>query len=200
MFTHLRSVCACVPAAHFLRQLCLLIMVKRRQLETETHQGIKGISVGWCEMDVTNDGEKVWEKEREWVIWGGVRLVKGASGAEWWRDPSKDRWEWDYRINTIQGCLVINAYREEPAFDTPHLTAHTHTHTHTHTLLPVLLSPFPLSNTLFHTLFDILFNPWKYQRSQNDSLIVQSVKQFRALRPPGAPKVWASFSTLFILI
>ncbi len=45
MCTHLQSVCA---RAHFLRLLCLLITVKRRQLETETHQGIKGISVGWC--------------------------------------------------------------------------------------------------------------------------------------------------------
>lgn len=45
---HLCKVCACAPAANFRKLLCLLITVKRRQLETETHQGIKGISVGWC--------------------------------------------------------------------------------------------------------------------------------------------------------
>lgn len=48
MCTHLRSVCAPALAAHFLGLQCLLITIKRRQLETETHQGIKGISVGWC--------------------------------------------------------------------------------------------------------------------------------------------------------
>lgn len=49
---YLQSVCAHTLAAHFLRLLCLLITVKRSQLETETHQGIKGISVGWCVTDL----------------------------------------------------------------------------------------------------------------------------------------------------
>lgn len=45
---HICIGCAFSLAAHFLRLQCLLITIKRRQLETETHQGIKGISVGWC--------------------------------------------------------------------------------------------------------------------------------------------------------
>lgn len=45
VYTFAECACAC---EHFLRLLCLLITVKRRQFETEAHQGIKGISVGWC--------------------------------------------------------------------------------------------------------------------------------------------------------
>lgn len=45
---HICKACVFVHRQHISSGCCLLITVKRRQLETETHQGIKGISVGWC--------------------------------------------------------------------------------------------------------------------------------------------------------
>lgn len=74
---YLQSVCAHAAAAHFLRLLCLLITVKSSQLETETHQGIKGISVGWCVTEL-NHCLLFW-----YVLWFRKRSKEDVGATPW---------------------------------------------------------------------------------------------------------------------
>ena len=98
-----------------------------------------------------------------------MRGVKCTPRPGWWRDPSKDRWEWDSWINTIQGCFVINAYRGNPMSDTPPPeTSDSRPFTHS-PFFPVLISPFFLSH--FLTVRNILLLKGKLPNTQWDKVL-----------------------------